>query len=117
MNPKNFIPKSIMLLGKEWKIKTEPEGFLHNGERHEGLCDNQKKEITICLNPLCHSVLETLLEEICHAFLFLQDRDANTEHRASLSALFWADVFTQLYSQDNKIKHREAKHVRRKKRN
>ena len=115
MNPKNFIPKSITLLGKEWKIKVVREGFMHNGVRHEGLCDFEKKEITICLNPSTRSVLEVFLHELSHAFFFMQDPDINNEHRTSLSALFWADIFNQLYHQDQKVKSKiGGKHGKRK---
>jgi len=90
------IPPVIVLLGQRWQIKTVT-GFKHN-ELCIGSTNLQDRIISLKMG---HKEMQMILmHELSHCFVNITrigtERNCDEEIYASLSSLFWTQVFNQL---------------------
>lgn len=64
------LPKCTVICGKRWRFVYTDKPIIFLGRKRQGLCDNNKKTITIYLKQSPIALLETIYHEVQHAAHF-----------------------------------------------
>jgi Zn-dependent peptidase ImmA (M78 family) len=87
------IPRKVMILGREYKIK-QGKNLAYHGQPCLGLCDNTEKVIYLEKNQDDQTKKETTIHEMAHAFMFISGIDQKlSESEAEMYAQLWTAFF------------------------
>jgi len=93
---KKAFPKSIMILGRKYKIK-QGKGLIYQGQPCLGLCDNTSMIIYIEKDQDDKTKKETLLHEAVHSMLFITGMDQKlSESENEMYAQLWAAFYSDM---------------------